>query len=520
MRKTILVDSKKSVVEKADVAREPHNDAVKKIARGAGITFVGKIISAGLKYLTQMSIARLMGVEVFGLYALGFTIYQLVELFSRMGIEIGSVRYVSIYYSKGDEPRLKGVLLQVMGLPFLGGLVFGAALFFSSTFIAYEILKKPDLVSAIRIFAMALPFGASMTVAAFATTGFHVTKYLVYVLELFQPFIFLAFVILFYTLGLGLFGTALAWVMAVIMGLALSFYFIRKVFPAITCRKIKPVFECKQLLAFSLPLTLGSFLWLVMLWTDILILGYFWSAKEVGIYRAVSQTCLLLVMILHSLNSIFAPMIADLYNRKEIEKIRMLFQTTTFWSFTLTLPLFLTMSIASKDIMSMFGREFEVGWLTLIILGAGQFINAGTGGAVSMLIMSGHQYLKVFGDLGLAILNVVLNIILIPKLGLLGAALATGISIAMLNLLRLIQVYFVLGMQPYSWKYLKPIVAGVVAVSIGFAIRTWILPMHFLLSLLITGCTIFLVYAVLIWIFRMDEVDRMILVKVRNRLGF
>ncbi len=495
---------------------EKNYDVLKKVAKGAGTTFIGKIVSSGLKYLTQMSIAWLGGVEIFGLYSLGFTIYKLAELFSCMGIEKGSVRYVSIHYSNGDTSRLRGVLLQAFGLSFLAGTIIGCTLFFSSSYIAQEIFKKPALIPVIKIFAIALPFGASMIVNAFSTTGFQLTKYLVYVCELFHPLTNLLFVFLLCTLGLGLNGIALAWLIAGILGSIAAFYFVRKVFPEITCRDTKPIFECKQLLSFSLPLAFGNLLWFGFLWTDILILGYYWSVAEVGIYRAASQTCFLLVIFHNSLNSIFAPMIADLFNRKDLENIRMLFQTATFWSFTLTLPILITMVIASKDIMFIFGTKFEAGWIVLIILGMGQFINAGTGGVGQMLVMSGHQYRNFFVDLGAVILNIVLNVVLIPKWGILGAAVATSTSIAIANLMLLLQVYLVLGVHPYSLRYLKTMGVSIVALLCGYVLHTWMPSIHFLLSLAITGCIIGLIYLVLTWAFLLEKVDRKLLMDVRK----
>ncbi|VEP16851.1 Membrane protein involved in the export of O-antigen and teichoic acid [Hyella patelloides LEGE 07179] len=496
------------------------NATFNKLVKGAGFSFAGQIISTGFKYLTQVILAWILGSEVFGLYTLGMIVYQLGELFSRMGLETGVVRYVSIYLNAEDKVRLKGLLWQGIILPFLSGIVFGITLFLTSDLIAQGIFGKPELTPALKIVAIALPFGASVTVGIFATTGFEIAKYKVYVWELLLPFTNLLIAVSFCTVGWGLWGATVAWLIAVIVSLAATIYFTWSIFPAVFSSKIQPVFESKQLLAFSLPLSFGSFLWLVMLWTDALMLGYFRPAAEVGIYRAASQTALLMTLFTRSLVTIFTPMIAKLYSKGEFEQLGTIFRTASRWSFSLTLPLFLIVVVTGKDILGVFGTEFTIGWLPLIILAGGQLARAGPGGfAMHMLAMSGHQYLKLFGDLLLAITNIGLNILMIPRWGMMGAAVATGISILGINLLRILQVYLVLRIQGFNLGYFKTITAGTIAFLIGFFLRSWLTFVPYFLALLFTAGTIFLVYGTLLWIMGLEEDDLIIFRKMGQRLG-
>ena len=494
----------------------PIDTAFKKIVQGAEITFLGKVGSTGIKYVTQVVLAQLLGAQLFGLYALGLTINQFGELFARLGLDNGASRYVSIYYSKGDSHRLKGILLLAVGLPFCMGLMLGTAFFFAADDIARVIFSKPHLAPILRIFAIAFPFGATATVGAFTSTGFQVTTYFVYIRELILPLTNLLVAVFLCLLGLQLWGATIAWLIAVIAGWLATLHFIRRLFPDIGKRSVKPIFELKQLLAFSLPLSLGSFLWLVLLWSDILMLGFFRSAAQVGIYRAASQTALLMTLFYQSIRSIFTPMIAELHDKKEMGRLGELFQTTTRWSFALSLPLFLVAAIASKDILSVFGIEFVAGWLPLVVLAAGQLVRAATGATIDMLTMSGHQYLRLFGDIGAVIANVTLNMLLIPRWGLVGAAVATGISIAGIHVLRVVQVKLVLDVHPLHWTYLKIIVAGGIAGLSGYAVQAWFLNLPALLSIAVTTATIVLVYALALWQMGVEEADWAILERVTH----
>jgi O-antigen/teichoic acid export membrane protein len=497
------------------------NSSFEKLAKGAGLSFIGQVVSTGFKYFTQVILAWLLGVEFFGLYTLGLAIYQLAELVSRMGLEIGAVRYVAIYIDKNDERRLKGTLLLAISLPIISGLLVGVLLFLGASPIANQIFNAPELAPIVRVFAIAIPLGACVTVGAFATTGFQITNYRVYVWDILLPFINLLFAILLCQMGFGAEGAAFAWLVAVICTTGITFYFIYKLFPKVYRRYPKPIFEIRRLLSFSLPLSFGTLLWLVLIWTDILMLGYFRPPAEVGIYRAASQSAFLMILFTRSLVTIFSPMIASLYSKGNLAEISQVFQTAARWNFTLTLPLFLILTISSKDILQMFGAEFVPGWLPLVVLSVGQLTRSGAGNlAVHMLTMSGHQNLKLFGDLASAGVNIALNALLIPRWGAMGAAFATAISIAGVNSLQVFQVHRVLGVTAYGLSFLKPLTAGTAAFFCGLALQVWLGQLHFLLSATLTAVIVTLVYSVLLVGMKLEETDQILLNKIYSKMGF
>jgi O-antigen/teichoic acid export membrane protein len=87
---------------------EIHKDELITIVRGTGITFIGKFLESGLKFLYIIVIARLLGAESFGLFALGITVIGIAGLFSRLGLDYGVVKHVSLYNGINDKKRVKG----------------------------------------------------------------------------------------------------------------------------------------------------------------------------------------------------------------------------------------------------------------------------------------------------------------------------------------------------------------------------------------------------------------------------
>ena len=154
-----------------------------------------------------------------------------------------------------------------------------------------------------------------------------------------------------------------------------------------------------------------------------------------------------------------------------------------------------------------------------MVLSVAQLVNAGTGSVGNILIMSGHQQFWFLNSLSMAVVNVALNWILIPRLGIQGAAIATAISIAGLFVLGLIEARLLLRVFPYDRRYLKGVAAGVVAASFAALVRFTLLRHTsptvslFVSMAVILGAFVFVLIAL-----GLDREDRMVWKALRRRL--
>jgi O-antigen/teichoic acid export membrane protein len=165
------------------------------------------------------------------------------------------------------------------------------------------------------------------------------------------------------------------------------------------------------------------------------------------------------MLFLSSFNMVFAPMIADLANRKEFDLLQTTYQTATRWFLSLALPFFVGLALLAHPILSLFGPEFVAGSSTLAVLAAGQIIAVGVGSVGYLVAMSGHPQMIFWNRLAGLLLNIALTLLLLPRFGLLGAAIAQAIMIAFVNILALVEVRFLLKIQPYTKSYAKPLIA-------------------------------------------------------------
>lgn len=489
--------------------RDKPEDFKTNIARGAGLSFAGKVIGGGLQYLYTIVVARILGLEIFGQFMLGFTIINLAAGIGRLGLEGGVVRFVSLYKGTGDKGRIKGAIMQSLKYSIVPSTVIGIFLFLTADPVFIRLFKEPDLENTLKILSLSLPFLALMTITLAATQGFQIMKYTVYCQNIFMPAFNLLLVLLFFFAGFKLSGAAAAFVISVFITSILSVYYLLKSFPEMN--SIASIPDTKEIVSFSVTVLLSTLFINLIVWTDTLMLGYLRSSEEVGVYNAVARTALLMGNILASFIPVFAPIISDLFNRSEIQKLETLFKIVTKWIFKLSFPLFLFIVLFSKEILAMFGADFVQGWSSLAILSFAQIINASAGPVAFILMMSGKPKMLMYNSLLVCMINIVLNYVLIPRYGIIGAAIASCSSIIILNLLMLFETYRFLKIHPYNRKFLKPFTLGITTYVVVIAAKYWFHDLSSMYQLIIFIPLFLVCFAVLLYKWGIDDEDRFII---------
>lgn len=433
---------------------------IKKVAKGTGFTLFGSSIGKGLFFLCQIILARYLGTEAFGLYSVGFAVVKICEIIARLGLNTGGMRFVSIYKDE-NASKLKGVLISATGISLLNGFFISFILYFFSHIIAQKVFKKPELAGTLQLFAFSIPFLGGTMVVSSLLQGFHTTKHSVYTREFIQPVINIVLVIILYYAGFGLHGVIYAFIFSNVLSLAAGIFYFKKLFPGFIKREIKPAYELKSLISYSVPLLFVGFLTYIVSWIDTIMLGSFGSAKDVGLYRAASQIPFILTLFLTAANSIYAPLAADLFQKGEMRRLSNILKATTRWVSYTVIPIFIFIVFSADDVMMLFGKEYTgVSSIVLIILAFGQLVNCITGGVGFTLTMTGKQNIALLYSIALILLNIVLNIILIFKYGVVGVAIATAIAVTSINIARAVAVYMIFKIHPFSReliRYLMPI---------------------------------------------------------------
>ncbi|CAN5645563.1 flippase [soil metagenome] len=453
---------------------DQHGAPISRIARGAGISSLGQGIGRILGYATQVALARMYGPANLGFYVLGFTIVQVASIFSQFGMNYGVLRYVARYRVENDISRMRGTILLALWASLVLSLLLALLMFFGSGFLAErvsdQLSDKPTLTNVFRIFAVSLPFFTVMSIALWATQGFQTVKYATIVEEIQRPALNLALVVVFYLLGAQILGAVLAYALSMMVGVILSLYYLRVLFPKLLDRHTTPKLEARLLVGASAPVVVANFSSRINDWVAVWVVGFMVSADAVGIFNTAARTAALSALILAAFK-IFTPMVSDLYSRGELAELGSLYKDISRWAFTGSLALFLVIVPLAKDIMVVFGPEFVSGWVVLIVIGVAQLFNSSTGHTARILAMTGYQNVVMVATLGATTAGIAATIFLVPIYGILGAGVAIAASVILSNIVTLFYVKLRLGLWPYNRGYYKPLAAGILAAGGAYLLK-------------------------------------------------
>jgi len=488
-----------------------------KITKGAGITLGGSISGKALLFFYTIFLAKVLGTGDLGLYFLGLTIIRSLTILANLGLGAGVVRYVAIYQGRSDFSRMKGTVLSSAVITVIPSLILTSLMFLVGDFIATFIFHKPDLGSVIKLFAIAIPFESLMRIFLASTRGLKFMQYVAYTENLALVGLRFLFAIFFlFGLGLGLKGVVLAYVFSSILSAGLAFYYANKLIPLLD-KKTRPIFDIKNLLHFSIPMVFTVLLHDLMAHIDVLILGTLVSAAQVGIYSVVVRILALAQVIFMAFQPIFQPFVADFHAKKELKRLSNLLKAITQWSVTMSFPVFLSLLLFPGFFLNFFGKEFIRGSDCLFVLAVAYLFSSVSNLPSSMIFMSGRSDITLGNNLAVLIINTGLNYLLIPKYGILGAALATGSSVALLAIVRILWVYHLMKIHPFRIDLWKPLSAGLISLLIILFVHKSI-PGDGNMVIISFLSMMFILYSLLIYLFRLNEEDIYIKAVIKKKL--
>ena len=398
---------------------------IKTIVKGAKIVFIGIALAKLLGYFYTIIVARL-GPSDFGVISLATTILIFAGFLVLIGLDGGVSRYVAYYNGKNDKRRIKGTILFGLKISFTISIIFTIITVIFSKQIS-SIFNSPELSSVLRVFILGLPFYVLSLILISAIDAFKKVKYSLISRDLIGKISRLGLVIAAISLGFGLLGVAVIYVISLVLTFIAAFYYLnKKVFPFLD-KNIESICNKKEILMYSWPLMMVLFFGSIISWTDTFMLGYFKTTADVGIYNVSLATANLMLVIPIAFMTLAFPAITELYAKKKTDELKRVYNKVAKLITILVLPLFLLMIIIPGFILNnLFGKDYSLGIMPLIILAVGYFIYAIFNINMNFLKMVKRTKLIAAITLVSAILNVILNLMLIPKYGMIGGAIATS----------------------------------------------------------------------------------------------
>lgn len=405
---------------------------LKEILSKSSLSFILKIMGLGFGYILTLIISNMYGAEILGFFTLSITIIFIFSIMAKLGLDTLLLKIVSKYNYKNKIPIIKDAYLKTLTITLPLGLILSLILYKSANLIATTIFNNQSLTPYLKISALGILPMALLYVNFQSLRGLKKTKEFTFLKEV-SPFLLtIVFFALFLTIRTN--ETPIqSYTLGIFISMILSFILWFKYSNILHTTK-QEKYTTKELLATSLPMLLSSSLMLILGWMDTIMLGIFKTEAQVGIYSACIQLSAITSLTLFAINSIAAPKFSELYNNNKIAEFEKIIHQSTKLIFYLSLPVLIILILFANPILGIFGTTFKQGASALIILTIGQFINASSGSVGFILEMTGNE--KTFQRIifGGTIINILLNLLLIPKYGIVGAAIATSLSMAFWNL--------------------------------------------------------------------------------------
>jgi O-antigen/teichoic acid export membrane protein len=469
---------------------EPLSDSLRKIARGTGIAMLGMLGGLLFQFAAKVIIAQYCLEANYGIFSMALVILNFAMVLVCLGLLQGAPVYTAYFRARGEAAKIRGTIWVSLRVATIGSIIIGIALFLSAEAIAVNIFHTPDLVPALRIFAIGLPFFALINILAALFRGFDRVEPGAYFQSIMLNALLLLLLAIPILTGQSFIAVLYTYLAALILTfVALVIYSVKKL-PQLTEFTGKAdVLVRKELLIFSLPLLGTAMLSLVINWADTLMLGYFKMPETVGLYNAAYPLAYFVTIPLAALVLIYTPVTASLYSQNLMAELKRNYTILTKWLAFLTLPMFLVLCLFPEAVLNIFfGSAYVTAAPALRILSLGFIVRNLFGPNGNTLMAMGKSRFVMWCALIAAIANVLLNILLIPPMGIVGAAIASAVSFNLGSIVASVKLYTLCRAQPLSKNLLKPLAASVaLAFIFWFAFgklstaTLWMLPLLFIL---------------------------------------
>lgn len=411
------------------IRRQFQDKSFGEVLRGAVLVFSSRIAETIFTMMTSVLIARIYGAEVVGALAAIRSIMEILIIFGLMGTDIGMLRLIPEHRQQSLATAF-GLYKRTLVLVLLSSAAISVALYFSSHIVA-DMLKKEQLA---QFYALAAFFIIPKTLFKFNIEALRGLKEFGKVatqnisLAISNLTVLVILTILFLHRFVPIYGYMIT---MLIVG-AISTWLVFKAFGPTAKRGVEgTVMKAKELLQISAPMFMTKSAFLVLGYADVLMITSMRDdIAEVGYYQVAWKLIMFNKFFKNSITSTAAPKLAELYAQGDMDQLRIVAKKTTMLLGYTVLPFIVLMVVFGKFLLGgLYGNEFMAGYAAFVFLGLAQIVTAIMGHVGMFMNMCGKQTLYMRIVMISAVMNIVLNYLMIPTMGITGAAIANVISV-------------------------------------------------------------------------------------------
>src|SRR6202790_3554094 len=397
--------------------------------RLAGTIFIIRVLSAAMAYLSQILLARWMGGSDYGVYVYVWTWVLLLGSMMDFGISASAQKLIPEYRARGEHALLRGFLSGSRWMTFavssvVSLLVAGLVKVLSPWIDANAVL--PLLIGCLTLPA----FVVANTQDGIARSHDWMR------LGVMPQFIIPQALIIGFTPGAFALGFHLGATLAMLASAAAVWIAMTGQMLVLNRRLGGHIeggaraYDFRGWLAISLPILLVESFYLLLSYTDVLVLQQFRPSEEVGVYFAVVKTLALVSFIHYAMSATTAHRFAEYHAQGDKPRLSAYVAHAINWTFWPSLAATIVLLALGKPLLWLFGSQFVVGYDIMFIAAIGLVVRSAIGPVERLLNMLGHQHICALAYALAFAMNLALCVMLVPKFGGYGAAASTSLALA------------------------------------------------------------------------------------------
>lgn len=491
-----------------DASTDLHLTAV---ARGGALNFVGVVWSAAFGFAFVVVVTRGFTSTQVGLFFEALALFNLALSVAVWGADIGLVRTIPRFRVLGRDQHIRAVVGIASSLVFWFSLAIAAAMYLLAPQLAALLTKGADPATVeplIRACAPFLPIAAVYAVLLAATRGLGKMGPTNAIDRIGRAGLQPVIALLVASAGLGTVALIVGWALPYAIGFVVALIWVIPLIrqapgsiapPPPRSADRSALFA--EFVRFTLPRGLAGVFAVTVLWLDTLLIGALRSTQEAGVYAAATRYLVLGAFASQAVILAIAPTMSELLTQRDIGNARSVYRASTAWAIVVGWPVYLMLAIFAPAVLSILGPGYVQAQDALTILALTMLVASGVGPVDIVLLMGGKSAWNLLNTVAAVALNVTLNLLLIPRLGITGAAIAWSVSILTNNLAPLLQVRIFLRLHPLGRETITAAAAALLAFGlIPMAVRALFAPdlRAFLVAAVLGG----MVYLASLWRFR------------------
>lgn len=456
----------------------PGASRLKGLAKSSTLNLVGGVANGVLVLLTTILLTSQLGEGLSGAMFSSFALFQVVIVVSALGVETGMVRTVSGRHLPDSQYQLKQLLKVGLGPTMAIATGIAVAGFFSAPWLGSILGDNRfdgQIATAIRILALFVPLAAPYLSLLGVTRGYGTMRPTVAFERVGRPALQLVLLVGAIVADMGAGAFALAWCLPYLVGMigaGTAVYRLNSVDPHRDLEPAATRAAFRSFWSFTLPRAAGSSFAAILQWLDVVFVAALSTPEAAAIYTVASRLVQFGTMATYTISQSTEPRFGSALAEGDQPATLHLYQTSTAWLIALTWPIYIITAVFAPGLLQLFGDAFIAGTTTVTILIAAVLIGAALGPVDVLLLMTGRSTLSLWNS-GISVaVHIGLNILLIPRIGIVGAAIAWAANRVLGNLLAVLQVHHYYALHPFGrgWK-IAAMVSFVIFAGIGATAR-------------------------------------------------